>query len=185
MLAKLHTAAPISGWAQGISRTAPAPARAALSRAPPLFGSPAAQSHQASLRRSLRIAAAMAEPATKKTKTEGGSDVVFSNHSVALVLDYGSQYTQLCARRVRESNVLAMLMPGDASLVRLSMPRAAHESYQTSQQCMHVDEPRASALQHRRRRCRQSVAPGPVAALHALSQPPSSHHAHRMHCLYT
>lgn len=41
------------------------------------------------------------------------------SHEVCLVLDYGSQYTQLIARRVREQNVYSMLLPGDVSLVRL------------------------------------------------------------------
>lgn len=43
---------------------------------------------------------------------------VFAKHSVCLVLDYGSQYTQLIARRVRDNGVLSMLLPGDAPLVR-------------------------------------------------------------------
>jgi hypothetical protein len=41
-----------------------------------------------------------------------------SRHAVVLVLDYGSQYTQLIARRVREKGVYSMLLPGDATLVR-------------------------------------------------------------------
>eukprot|EP00884_Botryococcus_braunii_P016407 jgi/Botrbrau1/344/Bobra.110_2s0003.1 len=40
-------------------------------------------------------------------------------HSVCLVLDYGSQYTQLIARRIRENGVYSMLMPGDATLERI------------------------------------------------------------------
>ena len=40
-------------------------------------------------------------------------------HSVCLVLDFGSQYTQLIGRRVRSLNVYSMLKPGDISLVRL------------------------------------------------------------------
>lgn len=43
---------------------------------------------------------------------------VFAKHSVCLVLDYGSQYTQLIARRVRENGVLSMLLPGDVPMVR-------------------------------------------------------------------
>ncbi len=39
-------------------------------------------------------------------------------HSVCLVLDYGSQYTQLIARRIRENGVYSMLLPGDVTLVR-------------------------------------------------------------------
>ena len=40
-------------------------------------------------------------------------------HSVCLVLDYGSQYTQLIARRIRENGVYSMLLPGDVTLVRV------------------------------------------------------------------
>ncbi len=41
-----------------------------------------------------------------------------AKHAVVLVLDYGSQYTQLIARRIREKGVYSMLLPGDVSLVR-------------------------------------------------------------------
>lgn len=40
-------------------------------------------------------------------------------HDVVLVLDYGSQYTQLIGRRVREIGCFSMLFPGDASLERI------------------------------------------------------------------
>jgi hypothetical protein len=39
-------------------------------------------------------------------------------HSVCLVLDYGSQYTQLIARRIRENGVYSMLLPGDVTMVK-------------------------------------------------------------------
>ncbi len=39
-------------------------------------------------------------------------------HQTVLVLDYGSQYTQLIARRIREFSLFSILFPGDASLVR-------------------------------------------------------------------
>ena len=52
---------------------------------------------------------------SKKAKLDKGIHAV---HSVCLVLDYGSQYTQLIARRVRENNVCSLLLPGDATLVR-------------------------------------------------------------------
>lgn len=40
-------------------------------------------------------------------------------HSTVLILDYGSQYTQLIARRVRELGVYSVILPGDLSLKRL------------------------------------------------------------------
>ena len=36
-----------------------------------------------------------------------------------LILDYGSQYTQLIARRVRESGMYSFIVPGDVSLERI------------------------------------------------------------------
>lgn len=42
---------------------------------------------------------------------------IHKQHSICMVLDYGSQYTQLIARRVRENNVCSLLLPGDATLV--------------------------------------------------------------------
>ena len=55
----------------------------------------------------------------KKAKTELNG--VFSRHSVCLVLDYGSQYTQLIARRVRDNGVLSVLLPGDVTMVSREM----------------------------------------------------------------
>lgn len=52
------------------------------------------------------------------TTANGHAAGIFSRHSVCLVLDYGSQYTQLIARRVRENGVLSMLLPGDVTMVR-------------------------------------------------------------------
>jgi GMP synthase (glutamine-hydrolysing) len=39
-------------------------------------------------------------------------------HSVVLVLDYGSQYTQLICRRVRELGVYSVMLPGDVTQAR-------------------------------------------------------------------
>jgi GMP synthase (glutamine-hydrolysing) len=38
-----------------------------------------------------------------------------------LVLDYGSQYTQLITRRVREIGVYSVLVPGDVTKVRITL----------------------------------------------------------------
>lgn len=71
--------------------------------------------------RPLGVTAAAAAPmaeenghVAKKAKLENG---LYAVHSVCLVLDYGSQYTQLIARRIRENNVYSMLLPGDVTLV--------------------------------------------------------------------
>jgi GMP synthase (glutamine-hydrolysing) len=42
-----------------------------------------------------------------------------SNRETVVILDYGSQYTQLIARRVREQNVYAEILPWDASAERV------------------------------------------------------------------
>ncbi len=39
--------------------------------------------------------------------------------SPVLILDYGSQYTQLIARRIREMGIYSFILPGDASLSRI------------------------------------------------------------------
>lgn len=52
--------------------------------------------------------AAMAAPKT-----------LHGEHNVVLVLDYGSQYTQLICRRIREIGIFSMMFPGDASMERI------------------------------------------------------------------
>ena len=42
-----------------------------------------------------------------------------SNRETVVILDYGSQYTQLIARRVRDQNVYAEILPWDASAERV------------------------------------------------------------------
>lgn len=56
------------------------------------------------------------EHPAKKQKQEGGT--LHGSHNVVLVLDYGSQYTQLICRRIREIGLFSMMFPGDASMVR-------------------------------------------------------------------
>lgn len=52
----------------------------------------------------------------KRVRGEDGQSI-FTRHAVCCVLDYGSQYTQLIARRIRDSGVLSVLMPGDVTMV--------------------------------------------------------------------
>jgi GMP synthase (glutamine-hydrolysing) len=49
-----------------------------------------------------------------------------SSHSTVLILDYGSQYTQLITRRVRELGVYSRILPGDSTLAQIQShsPRA-------------------------------------------------------------
>ncbi|KAK9813501.1 hypothetical protein WJX73_002822 [Symbiochloris irregularis] len=62
-------------------------------------------------------------PPAKKSRLDTG---LHKAHSVCLVLDYGSQYTQLIARRVRELGVYSMLLPGDITLeeIKAADPKA-------------------------------------------------------------
>ena len=41
------------------------------------------------------------------------------SHSTVLIIDYGSQYTQLIARRIRELGIYSFILPGDVSLERI------------------------------------------------------------------
>ena len=112
----------------------------------------------------LFIAVSMAGdgPAAKKAKTEAnGADAsngLFSRHSVCLVLDYGSQYTQLIARRVRENGVLSMLMPGDVTMVCVGG---------------HRRPPPHHACQQQAGGGRRHVAPGPTGGDCSLSRGPT------------
>lgn len=47
------------------------------------------------------------------------SHSLHDEHAVVLVLDYGSQYTQLICRRIREIGAFSMMFPGDASMERI------------------------------------------------------------------
>ena len=61
--------------------------------------------------------AVISSPAAKKARRESG--VGATGPDTVVVLDYGSQYTQLITRRVRELGVYSVLLPGDADMVRL------------------------------------------------------------------
>ena len=61
-------------------------------------------------------------PAPKRARLSLGLQAA---HNVCLVLDYGSQYTQLIARRVRDQDVCSLLLPGDATLVSNSKQAAS------------------------------------------------------------
>lgn len=42
-----------------------------------------------------------------------------AKHSTVVILDYGSQYTQLIARRIRELGIYSVILPGDAALEKI------------------------------------------------------------------
>lgn len=56
----------------------------------------------------------MPKPANEQ-KAEGLGN---QDHATILVLDYGSQYTQLICRRIRDVGMFSVMFPGDASMVR-------------------------------------------------------------------
>ena len=88
----------------------------------------------------------MSSPAAKKARRESG--VGATGPDTVVVLDYGSQYTQLITRRVRELGVYSVLLPGDADMVRAA--RDAAFADETSQVAVRGDEPSAPATQQTR-----------------------------------
>lgn len=63
---------------------------------------------------------------------------LYKKHQVCLVLDFGSQYTQLIARRVREQDVYSMLLPGDVELVNICRYWTSEDAVQYSISGPHV-----------------------------------------------
>lgn len=55
----------------------------------------------------------------RMAETNGVKAGAAGEHSVVLVLDYGSQYTQLIARRIRDIGMFSVLLPGDVNMVSL------------------------------------------------------------------
>jgi GMP synthase (glutamine-hydrolysing) len=48
--------------------------------------------------------------------------------STVLVLDYGSQYTQLICRRIRELGVYSVMLPGDVTQARRARAAAGRHT---------------------------------------------------------
>jgi hypothetical protein len=64
-------------------------------------------------------AAGTANGAAKRQRHTGNE-----GQSTVVILDYGSQYSQLITRRVREIGVFSVMLPGDADMVRRKKQRA-------------------------------------------------------------
>jgi hypothetical protein len=89
--------------------------------------------------------------APKKAKLAGGHE----GHSTVVILDYGSQYSQLITRRVREIGVFSVMLPGDADMVREREQREQEEKSTPS-----------PSLLLRRTRARSTTRPAPTRAPH-------------------
>ena len=53
----------------------------------------------------------------------GVSSSRFMTHDKVLILDFGAQYTQLIARRVRECHVYCEIVPSDTDLDKIAARR--------------------------------------------------------------
>jgi hypothetical protein len=80
----------------------------------------------------------MADEEAKRQKT------AHEGHSTVVILDYGSQYSQLITRRVREIGVFSVMLPGDADMVRER--EREREREKAAARCCFVCSPLSSSL---------------------------------------
>ena len=86
-----------------------------------------------------------------------------TGHQTVLILDYGSQYTQLIARRVRELGVYSVILPGDISLERMLAGMDELKAFRA--RGIHDKlSPMIRQLQPARRRCRQIRTAPPASS---------------------
>lgn len=95
---------------------------------------PPVQRQNVSRRRRIAKAASNAMGETKMDKIEPPEN---EPGDLVLVLDFGSQYTQLICRRVREVGFYSQLLPSDVSMVRIRGTKAHRRGYDAS--CLSQD----------------------------------------------
>ncbi len=91
-------------------------------------------------------------------------------HSVVLVLDYGSQYTQLICRRVRELGVYSVMLPGDVTQARA--PRLIRAPQRGAALFRRLSQPAAGGALRGKQAALTSKS-RPVCHLRALTRSPA------------